>query len=41
MFSNLERLYVVKIPLNSAAILVNFDLSKELNPLKAPTKNKI
>ena len=41
MFSSLELLYFIKIPLNSAAVLVNFDLPKELNPSKTPIKNKI
>ncbi len=41
MFSSLELLYFVKISLNSAAIFVNFDLPKELNPSKISAKNKI
>ena len=41
MFSSLELLYFVKIFLNNAAILINFDLPKELNPSKTPIKNKI
>ena len=41
MVSSLELPYFVKISLNSAAILVNLDLSKELDPSKTPSKNKI
>jgi hypothetical protein len=40
-FQALSPLYFFKISLNSAAICVNFDLFKYINPSKTSSKNKI